>query len=148
MTCDAIVQIAALDAMSGNELRTLWKDLFQQETKVNHKPYLISRLAYRIQEIAYGGLSEEAKETLNELKKGNDATLKKHRRLNLPPIGTKFVREHNGINHEVMVTRTGFEYQGRTYKSLSEIAREITGTRWSGPLFFGLRESGPHSTEK
>src|SRR5690606_26322553 len=60
------------------------------------------------------------------------------KRLNRPAIGTRLVREYHGVEHHVTVTRNGFEYEGRTFRSLSQIAREITGSPWSGPLFFGL----------
>jgi hypothetical protein len=63
-------------------------------------------------------------------------------RVKRPAVGTKLIREYQGIEHHVTVTRNGFEYQGRTFRSLSHIAREITGTRWSGPLFFGLTRNG------
>ncbi|MCG7927947.1 MAG: DUF2924 domain-containing protein [Candidatus Thiodiazotropha taylori] len=63
-------------------------------------------------------------------------------RVKRPAVGTKLIREYQGVEHHVTVTRNGFEYQGRTFRSLSHIAREITCTRWSGPLFFGLTRSG------
>lgn len=147
MTYDVVTQIAALNSMDGTDLRGLWKKLFDQETTVNQKPYLISRLAYRIQELAYGGISQDAQESLDALVKGEIKVGKSSKRLCAPPVGTKFVREYHDVEHHVMVIRSGFEYKGRTYKSLSEIAREITGTRWSGPLFFGLKNPKKNKTK-
>ncbi len=140
MSYNALAQIASLNDMSGKELRTLWKSLFDQETHTNQKSYLISRLAYRIQELAYGGISIESKKDLEDLVSGKIDLEKQNKRMSLPPIGTRFIREYKGVEHTVMVIRTGFEYSGRTFTSLSEIAREITGTRWSGPVFFGLKK--------
>ncbi len=146
MTLDVLAKIATLDSMTGPELRALWKEEFNEETSINKKGYLITRLAYRIQEKAYGGLSEDTQELLETLVNGDDQQLSNHGRLHVPPVGTKLIREYKNVNHEVMVTRTGFEYKGQTYKSLSEIAREITGTRWSGPVFFGLKIKRKKST--
>jgi len=64
------------------------------------------------------------------------------RRVKRPAVGTQLIREYQGTEHHVTVIRNGFEYHGRTFRSLSHIAREITGTRWSGPLFFGLTRRG------
>ncbi|MFT5114094.1 MAG: hypothetical protein ACI8P9_003427, partial [Parasphingorhabdus sp.] len=92
--------------------------------------------AWRIQELAYGGLSPETKERIEQRVRIRDKP--KPGKIQRPAVGTKLIREHKGVEHHVTVTRNGFEYQGRTFRSLSHIAREITGTRWSGPLFFGL----------
>ncbi len=140
MPYDVVAQIASLDTMDGKELRGLWGKLFQRETSINHRPYLIARLAHRIQELAYGGLDEDTNDTLNTLVDGEVDFEKQHKRLCKPPVGTKIVREYHGVEHHVTVIRTGFEYKGQNYKSLSEIARVITGTRWSGPVFFGLKD--------
>ncbi len=98
-------------------------------------------LAYRLQEKALGGLKPSTAKRLRALaeepmngKKSADSPMLR------PKSGTRFVREWQGQLHEVSVLDTGLEYNGHTYRSLSEIAREITGTRWSGPAFFGLRK--------
>lgn len=106
------------------------------------RDYLIPRLAWRIQEIAYGALSDSAQGRINRLMRSKEQLKPSSNRVKRPAVGTKLIREYQGVEHHVTVTRNGFEYQGRTFRSLSHIAREITGTRWSGPLFFGLTRSG------
>ena len=102
-----------------------------------HKSYLISRLSYRIQELAYGGLSERTKNQLEEMVKNKVDQARP--KLARPPVGTELIRRYKGVDHHVTVLQEGFEYQSQNYKSLSKIARQITGTQWNGPLFFGLR---------
>ena len=136
-----IAKVAALPSLDTKDLRTLWQEYFDDEDAPKKKrDYLIPRLAWRIQELAYGGLSDQAKERLEQLMRMKELEKKKDepKRLNRPAVGTRLVREYHGIEHHVTVTRNGFEYQGRTFRSLSQIAREITGSPWSGPLFFGL----------
>jgi hypothetical protein len=96
-------------------------------------------LAYRIQEKAFGGLKESTVRKLRELadkKVVGEMPVEKRLR---PKIGTRYVREHAGELHEVTVLESGYEYEGTIYRSLSEIAGTITGTKWSGPAFFGLK---------
>ncbi len=102
------------------------------------------RLAYRIQELAYGGLKPETiarLEALGEQIDGGNITLRRIRQDQRPIVGTRLLREYQGVEHVVTVTRDIFEYQGRPYQSLSAIARAITGTRWNGWMFFGLRKA-------
>lgn len=138
MNDKVIARVAALPAMDSPDLKALWHELYAEPAPAKKREYLIPRLAYRIQELAYGGLSESAQDRLAELVSTKESTTPASKRVKRPPIGTKLIREYRGVEHHVTVTREGFEYQGRTLKSLSHIAREITGTRWSGPLFFGL----------
>jgi hypothetical protein len=101
-----------------------------------------SRLAYRIQELAYGGLKKEIVERLGVLGKqydGKAGERPKGRGQRLPIAGTRLIREWQGMEHAVTVRGNDFEYQGRHYKSLSAIAREITSVRWNGWVFFGLK---------
>ena len=139
MNAKTIARVAALQHMESSELRDLWKNLFNESAPSSRCSYLVPRLAYRIQELAYGGLSKDAQQQLEGLVKTKKAITSKKRRIKKPIVGTRLIREYKGTEHHVTVTRSGFEYQGKTYKSLSQIAREITGTRWSGPLFFGLK---------
>jgi hypothetical protein len=106
---------------------------------------MIRRLAYRIQELAYGGLSDETKAELERIaeederqRQGARAERRKPKDTH-PTPGTRLVREWNGRRFEVTATEGGFEYSGRKYRSLSAIAKAITGAHWSGPQFFGLR---------
>jgi len=138
MSDDVIGKVAALPSLDNDELKRLWRELFDEPAPRKKRDYLIPRLAWRIQELAYGGLSDSAKDRINRLVRSKEQIKPSSRRIRRPAIGTRLIREYQGVEHHVTVTRNGFEYQGRTYRSLSHIAREITGTRWSGPLFFGL----------
>ena len=143
MTTDTIpARLAALKTTTTPDLKALWRDLFDSEPPPFNRRYLESRLAYRIQELSYGGLKLETVrrlERLGEELDGGDRR-KSRVRADLRPIaGTRLIREWQGVEHVVTVTNDGFEWQGRPYKSLSAIARGITGTRWSGPTFFGLK---------
>ena len=104
---------------------------------------MVPFLAYRIQENAYGGLEPASRSKLRRLArslKGPGGSSEKILRPKVK-IGSRIFREWRGDTHEVVVTKYGFEYRRASYRSLSEIARKITGTRWSGPAFFGLNAS-------
>ena len=96
------------------------------------------RLAWRIQKLDYGGLSPYIQRQIDAHVRRKKKVTVKTRRIVRPVVGTQFVRIHRGIEHQVTVTRSGFEYQGKTYGSLSHVAKDITGARWSGPAFFGF----------
>ena len=154
-------QIQALRRMTVAELREKHRELFGAETRSRHKPQLFKRLAWRIQELAYGGLSERAKrralEIENDLdcrilppRKPADGTDRHHRVLPVhthrtgTPLtpGTIITREYRGIVHQITVLEQGFGYGGTVFRSLSGVARAITGTHWNGKLFFGLKKRG------
>ena len=142
MTDSVLAQLAALPGKTTLELKQLWRELFDREPPPYSKPFLVKRLAYRIQELAHGGLSARAEAKLAERIEDEDLRLKGKtlvRRGDRPIAGTRLIREWQGVEHCATVLDDGFEYQGRRYQSLSAIARAITGTRWSGPLFWGLR---------
>ena len=140
MTDTVLAQLAALKIAPIGDLRDKWRALFDSEPPPYNRRFLEHRLAYRIQELAYGGLKPETVERLDALADELDGKLSKRRRVeNRPIAGTRLIREWKGIEHHVTVRKDDFEYQGRPYKSLSSIARLITGTRWNGPVFFGLR---------
>jgi hypothetical protein len=138
-------QIAQLPGLSFEELKERWRALYGTEPPAYNKPFLIKRLAYRIQELAYGGLSENAKARLDEIARENGmdelASLDRTtpRKKGMPVIGTRLVREWNGDRYEVTVVHNGFEFRGKTFRSLTSITKAITGTHWNGPAFFGLR---------
>jgi hypothetical protein len=142
MSADVIGKVAALPSLENDELKKLWRELFDEPAPRKKRDYLIPRLAWRIQELAYGGLSDIAQDRINRLIRSKEQLKPSSNRVKRPAVGTKLIREYQGVEHHVTVTRNGFEYQGRTFRSLSHIAREITGTRWSGPLFFGLTRNG------
>ena len=133
--------IQALERAPLTELRKAWKDRYGQPVPAPTSPGLLLRLlAWRIQADAFGGHSPEVLRVLNEpverrkkaAPENEDAVLR---------VGTELKRDWKGRVHQVVVTRDGFGHQGTTYKSLSEVARAITGTKWSGPRFFGLKDS-------
>ena len=107
--------------------------------KVRSADVLARMLAWRVQERQHGGLDPDVKARLRRLGKDSDREPDRPKRIrpSLSP-GTTLVREWQGGTHHVRVTDAGFEYAGRGYGSISEVARAITGTRWSGPRFFGL----------
>ena len=141
-------QLAALQDMPLTELQEKWRDLYGTEPPNFQPQFMKKRLAYRIQELFYGGLSQEAQDKLAEAAE-NDSMANLVRRENkvkdayrsgkiLP--GTRLLREWNGNKYEVVAKEKGFEYDGRDFRSLSAVAFEITGTKWNGPVFFGLRK--------
>jgi hypothetical protein len=142
MTDSIPARLAALKTMPTPELKTQWRELFDSEPPPFNRRYLESRLAYRIQELAYGGLKPETVRRLEELAEDLDdkgrGKARAHNAIK-PIAGTRLLREWQGVEHVVTVTATGFEWQGRPYQSLSAIARAITGTRWNGWVFFGLK---------
>ena len=123
------------------ELRELWCQLYKTETAPRFSRELLVRaVAYRIQEVASGGPRLELQRQLRQIALELQQTGRLRIRPQLKP-GTRLMREWRGQSHEVLVLDAGFSWQGTRYRSLSAIARKITGTAWSGPLFFGLRSN-------
>jgi hypothetical protein len=143
MKDSVVAQLAALKKMPIQELKAAWRALLKAEPPPYNRGFLESRLAYRIQELAYGGLKPETVRRLDALAKRQEPGRARKRQPNEQPIaGTRLIREWQGVEHCVTVCIDGYEYQGRRYKSLSAIACSITGTRWNGWLFFGLKRGG------
>lgn len=137
MKSSLVRQIIELEDKPASELRELYNTIFDDKCNYNaSKQSLKPKIAYRLQELSLGGLKKEIKAKLDYLAKGGQSGAAKHSEL-LP--GTKIRKEHNGVVHEVEVLKNGFEYQGQHFRSLSAIARHITGTRWNGPKFFKVR---------
>ncbi len=135
-------RLAALKAAKTPDLKQQWRELFDSEPPPCNRRYLESRLAYRIQELSLGGLKPETirrLERLGEQLDGGDRKKSRIRADAMPIAGTRLIREWRGVEHVVTVTADGFEWQGRPFRSLSAIARAITGTRWNGWVFFGLK---------
>jgi hypothetical protein len=136
-------KVAELQGLDSSELRNRWVEAFGgPPPKRMSRDLLLRALAYHAQEQAEGGLGKAARKHLMRLAQGSGvgpgplSPLAAH----LKP-GTRLVREWRGEIHQVTVLEDGFDYRGGQYNSLSRIALRITGTRWSGPLFFGLRKS-------
>lgn len=138
-------KVLALKLKTMDQLRDQWRELFECEPPSFNRKNLEARLAYRIQELALGGLSDATRERLEAIGEREDGGLprirsRKHEER--PVIGTRLIREWQGEEHIVTVTQHGFNWRGRPYKSLSAVARAITGTRWNGWIFFGLKRQG------
>ncbi len=140
-TAELEAKLTALTIMDGDGLRREWRRLYRSHPPPHiRRDLLVLAIAWKLQERVYGGLTAAQKRKLadiaEELKKGGD--LSAGPAIRLKP-GLRLVREWRGETHTVLVLEDGFEWNGERRRSLSAIAREITGTQWSGPLFFGLK---------
>jgi hypothetical protein len=148
MSTTVLKQIAGLQSLSYADLQERWRMLIGNEPPRYSRDFMVRRLAHRLQELARGGMSQETRGRMDRLlaEAGYDelGSLRGGTRPrsapNLPLIGTRLVREWESQRHEVTVVHGGFEYRGRRFRSLSAIAKLITGTHWNGPRFFGLRD--------
>lgn len=135
-------QIAALKDMPTGALKEKWRALYDNDPPPFNRVYLESRIAYRIQELAYGGLSKGNQRRISEMcadLRGNKPLRPAADPKHPITVGAILVREHRGVEHRVRVLQQGFEYNGRTFKSLTAIATHIAGVKWNGWEFFGLR---------
>lgn len=133
----------SLAQLTPQELRTLWPQWFDRPPPAKiRRELLVRALAYRMQERAAGGLTMATRTKLRALAEAvkHNSKWEGSERPRLIP-GTQVIREWGNERHQVTVEVAGFVYRGQRYRSLSEIARRITGTRWSGPLFFGVTPS-------
>ncbi|MDD3419014.1 MAG: DUF2924 domain-containing protein [Candidatus Gastranaerophilales bacterium] len=139
--------IQELQNLSREELIKNWYKVFKTEPSAHAKTtFLIQHLSWELQAKKYGGLSASAKKKLEKIA----AELAQNKQISIENIstsqnieikaGTKLIREYQGRKHEVIALEKGFEYNNKTYKSLSAIANEITGTRWNGKVFFGVKK--------
>ena len=134
-------EIAGLSHLCIDELRKRWKGRFGKAPSLEiGRSFLIRAMAYRLQERAYGGLKPSTRRLLAEVTEGTArGSSPKTPQVRKAQSGTILVREWQGNAHRVTMLDKGVSFNGRHYRSLSEVAREITGSRWSGPRFFGLR---------
>ena len=150
--------IVALDAMSVSELAAKYYEVFREESRSRNKAYLRKKIAWRIQELAEGGLSDRAKRRIEELAanapirqrppRGTPTTSDQPPRdPRLPKPGTILRKAHGGSEHLVTVHTDDFEFRGKRYTSLSSIAKVITATNWNGLVFFGLAKRVAKATE-
>jgi hypothetical protein len=165
-------QLAELETMSVGQLRERYRELFNEVSGSRNKAHLRRKLQHRVQELAEGGSSETAKKRIQELNKTTPVRRRfgksgptpakakvkagstkesaaieeapEDRDQRLPPAGTVLRKIHNDVAHQVKVLTSGFEYKGQQYKSLSKVARLITGTIWNGFGYFAaeLRAAG------
>ena len=137
-------RIAELSTLPLLELWTVWDRYFQHRPQYPNRTHVESRIAYKLQEEVFGGLAPETRKRLEAIgaKHSRIKLREKPREFDFAP-GTILLREWGDRDHRVIVTATGlFEYEGKTFKSLTAVARHITGAHWSGPLFFGLVRKG------
>jgi len=143
-------RLASLPGLGKAALCDLWKQLFKTSAPPElRRDLMIPILAYRTQEQAFGSLSIDSRRRLRQLARAFEADPNAA----IPSVpgikpGTRLVRQWRGQVHVVNVEERGFEYKGARYESLSEIARLITGTRWSGPLFFGLKNKQSRESQE
>src|SRR2546423_841980 len=134
MTASVLAQLAALKGLPTQDLKRRWRELFDAEPPPYNRRFLQTRLAYRVQELAFGGLGPEPVERLEAIAEdldGGDPTKRRRRSAKDRPIsGTRLIREWKGVEHCATVCDDGYQYQARRYQSLSAVARAITGTRW------------------
>ena len=154
-------EVSALTQMTVCELRAKYADVFGEETRCRHKQHLLRRIALRLQANAEGGLSDRARARTKELAADSDVRLtappgspaspagpKRSGYIDiapddrLPMPGTVLTREYKGVTVEVRVLPDGFDYQGEVYRSLSAVAKAVTGTHWNGYHFFHLGKKG------
>ena len=138
-----LARLAALKAMSVKDLKAEWEKLIGSGAPNNSRGFLEGRVAYRIQELTYGGPDRETRRMLDLLADEVEGVARRKNQIadpRNPVIGTKLIREWDGVEQTVIVLKDGFDWQGRKFKSLSAVARAITGTRWNGYRFFGLSE--------
>ncbi len=137
-------QIADLHSLPLSELWPLWDRYFKTRPQYPHRAHLISRITYKLQEEAFGGLDADIKKRLEAIGERHSKIKRRApaREFHFAP-GTVLLREWGEREHRVTVTAEGwFEYEGQRFKSLTAVARHITGQHWSGPLFFGLGKGG------
>ena len=147
-------QIVELQRMTNKQLHEKWKELVGSEAAHLSRNYLIRRLAYRIQELAYGPVSKQARKRIASSLEEEPRCDARSEKTNLA-VGTRLVRQWHGERYEVIVQEDGFLFDGKTYRSLSAVARAITGRHCGGRRFFGLqpgrkkrRETGDRRREE
>jgi hypothetical protein len=158
MSVNVAKEVAALRKMGLRDLRARYAELFGEQTTANNKQWLLKRITWRLQALADGGLSERARRRAEEL--ANEADLRlsppkvvdtpattdrtrivpltSHRGDPLPPPGAQITRQYKGETVRVTVLPDGFEFEGERYKSLSAVAKAITGQHLNGRAFFGI----------
>ena len=141
MNDSLVARVAALKTSPTPDLTQMWREMFLTEPPPFNRRFLETRLAYRIQELALGGLRRETikrLEKLGEQLDGGKPDVRRRRTDGRPLAGTRLIREWDGQRHEVVVHVDDFEYAGQRYKSISRIAMVITGTNRNGWTFFGM----------
>jgi hypothetical protein len=135
-----VSELAGLPALDRRALREKWRILYGTEPPRGvRNNFLMHAIAHRMQEQASGGLEPATRRFLEKTSEDNTSRRQTVRITSMKP-GTRLLREWHGVTYEVIIREDGVQCNGKCYCSLSEVARAITGTRWSGPLFFGLKK--------
>jgi hypothetical protein len=154
MNAQLAKQIAQLHELSFAELTEKYQELFGDRTRTLNRQFLFRRIAWRLQALAEGDLPERARHRALSLARDADLKTRPPRQFHaftinqskrdwrLPPIGQTLRRSYSGSVHKVKICADGFEYQGQEFASLTAVAFAITGTRWNGYSFFGLKGGG------
>ncbi|MBA2224603.1 DUF2924 domain-containing protein [Thermogemmata fonticola] len=161
MSLNVMKELAALGRMTVKELRDKYAEVFGEETPAHNQTWLVRRIAWRLQALAEGDLSERARQRAAELANDADLRMNPPKALpvaaaepaatkvlpfkpddRLPPPGTLITREYRGETVQVKVLPNGFEYEGQVYRSLSAVAKAITGSHCNGYFFFRLGGKG------
>lgn len=133
------IQISRLPDMTLVQLRETWKEVFKTDSpSLQNRDFLIQRIAHQLQVRRYGGLDDKSQERLKGYVDETTRRLRAEANISRPLPGTILVRNYQNEEHRVLVLHKGFEYRQVQYRSLTEVAKIITGTHCSGPLFFGL----------
>ena len=134
-------EVAGLSKLGIDELRERWKAMYgKAPSREIGRSFLTRAITYRLQERAYGGLKPSTRRLLAQFAEETATrTSPKKPQIRKAQSGTILIREWQGNAHRVTMLDDGVSFNGKHYRSLSEVAREITGSRWSGPRFFGLR---------
>lgn len=155
------LEVAKLKSMTVGQLREKYREVFGEPTWANNKDFLFKRIIWRLQALEEGDLSERARRRAEELARDADLRTTAPRtsaaqastyahpgspRDRVPPPGSVLTRTYRGLAHHVAVRDDGFEYDGEVYKSLSAVAKKITGTHWNGLLFFGIAKQADQRT--
>jgi hypothetical protein len=156
-------EITGLQNLKTNALKARYRELFGEDSRSSNHTYLVRRIAWRLQAIAMGDLSERARARAAELAHDADLRLRPTAEVcqhlqakdlpqvasvsdpRIPPVGRTLTRQYRGRMVQVTIIREGFEWNGRVYGSLSAVAWHATGTRWNGYAFFGLNGKVEHA---
>jgi hypothetical protein len=146
----AIPKLSKLSTAGRAELLTIWTATIGEPPRFRgSRELLASALAWQLQERKFGGLKPATQRKLRVLARAQEPkrpSITLPQPINLRP-GTAIIKQWRGAQHVVTVLADGFQHQGKVYASLSQLAREITGTRWNGPAFFGLRKGHGRAAE-
>ena len=138
---EVIKQVVALQNLKTAELEKMWKRFYNHLPEVASRQHMTAKIAYKLQELAYGGVDEVTENKIKACAKKVQTPIDKIKKAKKykPMIGSKIIKDYNGTLIEVLVVQDGFAYNGEVFKSLSAIAKKITGTNWNGLRFFGVK---------